>query len=209
MSGAPNQIRQEGPWGSEKKLAHSNDLMRYIIEHANSAIAVHDRDLRYIYVSQRYLDQYKVKEKDVIGKHHYEVFPDLPQKWRDVHQRALAGEVSSADRDPYYRADGTTDWTRWECRPWYEADGVIGGIIVYTEVITDRVRDEEALKQANLVIEDSPVLAIRGGRRGDGRWPWSPGTWSNSGTRRRNCFPEPFRSLPWCIRRTWTGSAGK
>lgn len=48
MSGAPNQTRQEGPWGSEKKLAHSHDLMRYIIELANSAIAVHDRDLRYI-----------------------------------------------------------------------------------------------------------------------------------------------------------------
>jgi PAS domain S-box-containing protein len=169
MSGAPNQTPQEGPWGSEKKQAHSHDLMRYIIEHANSAIAVHDRDLRYIYVSQRYLDQYKVKEKDVIGKHHYEVFPDLPQKWRDVHQRALAGEVSSADRDPYYRADGTMDWTRWECRPWYEADGVIGGIIVYTEVITERVRDEDALKQANLVIEDSPAVLFRW-RAAEG-WP--------------------------------------
>ncbi len=130
---------------SEENLAHSHNLMRYIIEHMNSAVAVHDRDLRYIYVSQRYLDDYKLKEQDIIGKHHYDVFPDLPQKWRDVHQRALAGEVSRADRDPYYRADGTIDWIRWECRPWYEADGRIGGIILYTEVITAQVRTEEAL----------------------------------------------------------------
>jgi len=128
---------------NEKRLAHSHELMRYVIEHTRSAVAVHDRELRYIYVSQRYLDDYKVREQNVIGKHHYEVFPDLPQKWRDVHQRALAGEVVSAEDDPYCRDDGTVEWTRWECRPWYANDGSIGGIIVYTEVTTDRKNAEE------------------------------------------------------------------
>ncbi len=132
----------------QEALAHSYDLMRYIIEHNRSCVAVHDRDLKYIYVSQRYLDEYKVKEKDVIGKHHYDVFPDLPQKWRDVHQKALAGEISSAEDDPYEREDGTVDWTRWECRPWYEADGSIGGIIIYTEVITERKQTEETLRES-------------------------------------------------------------
>lgn len=124
------------------ELLHSRDLMRYVIEHTRSAVAIHDRDLKYIYVSREYLRQYNVKEKDIIGRHHYDIFPDLPQKWRDVHQRALAGEVFSAEDDIYEREDGTVDWTRWECRPWYEADGSVGGIIVYTEVITDRKRLE-------------------------------------------------------------------
>ena len=127
----------------EAALAQSHELMKYVIEHTQCAVAVHDRDLKYLYVSQRYLDEYKVKESDVIGKHHYDVFPDLPQKWRDVHQKALAGEVSKADEDPYFKADGSMEWTRWECRPWYEADGSIGGIIVYTEIITDRKNAEE------------------------------------------------------------------
>ena len=30
------------------------------------------------------------------------------------------------------------DWVRWEIRPWHQADGVIGGIIMFTEVITER-----------------------------------------------------------------------
>lgn len=130
---------------SEEQLVHSRDLMRYIIEHNRSAVAVHDRDLKYLYVSQRYLDDYKVSDKDIIGKHHYEVFPDLPQKWRNVHQKALRGEISSAEKDAYIREDGTVDWTRWECRPWYEADGSIGGIIVYTEVITERIESEKKI----------------------------------------------------------------
>lgn len=126
-------------------LAHSHRLMNYIIEHDRSAIAVHDKDLKYIYVSRRYLQEYKVSEQEVIGRHHYEVFPDLPQKWREVHSKALAGEILSAENDPYIRRDGSTDWTRWECRPWHEADGSIGGIIIYTEIINDRKRAEEAM----------------------------------------------------------------
>ena len=138
---------------SEKALMHSHDLLSYIVEHTRSAVAVHDRDLNYIYVSQQYLDEYKVRMKDIIGKHHYEVFPDLPQKWRDVHQRALAGEVISAEDDQYIREDGTVEWTRWECRPWYKMDGSIGGIIVYTEVITDRKQAEIKLEETSNILE--------------------------------------------------------
>ena len=132
---------------SKAELEHSHDLMRYIIEHNKSDVAVHNNDLNYIYVSKSYLEHFKVKEKDVIGKHHYDVFPDLPQKWRDVHSRVLKGEVLSADDDPYVREDGRIDWTRWECRPWYKTDGQIGGIIVYTEVITEQKRVEKELER--------------------------------------------------------------
>ncbi len=133
---------------AEADLKHSHELMQYVIEHMQGAVAVHDRDMKYLFVSQRYLDDYKITEKNIIGKHHYEVLPDLPQKWRDVHQRVLAGEILGADEDSYPRDDGTLEWTRWECRPWYEADGSVGGIIIYTELITER-------KQAELAILDS------------------------------------------------------
>jgi PAS domain S-box-containing protein len=150
----------------EEQLCYSPDLLDYVISHARSAIAIHDRDLKYIYVSKRYLRDYKVKKQNVIGKHHYEVFPDLPQKWRDVHQRSLAGEVLSAEEDPYYRENGSVDWTRWECRPWYETDGSIGGIIIYTEVITKRKKIEESLK----ISEQRLDLAIKAA--GIGLWDW-------------------------------------
>lgn len=139
----------------KQQFAHSHDLMNYIIEHSRSAIAVHDRDLKYVYVSERYLSEYKVKEKNIIGKHHYEIFPDLPQKWRDVHQRALKGEIIRAEDDPYVRKDGTVEWTRWECRPWYESNGNIGGIVIYTEVITDEKKAELELIDAKIKAEQS------------------------------------------------------
>ncbi|NDY97057.1 EAL domain-containing protein [Wenzhouxiangella limi] len=132
---------------AEEKAEHSRYLLRYIIEHARYAVAVHDRDLNYIYVSENYLDTFNVSERDIIGKHHYEVFPDLPQKLREVHRRVLQGEVLSAEDDPFEYPDGTMDWTRWECRPWFEADGTIGGLIVYTEITTERKQAELALRE--------------------------------------------------------------
>ena len=152
---------------AEDKLTHSHELMRYIIEHNQGAVAVHDRDMKYIYVSQQYLKDYKVEDQDIIGRHHYEVMPDLPQKWRDVHQAALAGVVSSADGDEWPRADGTVEWTRWECRPWYEADGSIGGIIVYTELVSARKRAERALLESENRLKKAQQVAHVGS------WTWN------------------------------------
>ena len=99
---------------SEKALKQSDDLMKYIIEHNRSAVAVHDKDFKYIHLSQRYLEEYNLVGLNIIGKHHYDVFPDLPQKWRDVHKKALLGIVSSAEDDAYYKDNETVMWTRGE-----------------------------------------------------------------------------------------------
>ncbi len=138
----------------ECSLSHMRDLFGYVIEHTRSAVAVHDTNLCYLYVSQKYLDEYNIKDgKSIIGRHHYDVIPNLPDKWKQVHQRCLKGEVLSNDDDQYIREDGTVEYTRWECRPWYTTGGAIGGIIIYTEMITKQKRIENALREANEYLE--------------------------------------------------------
>jgi PAS domain S-box-containing protein len=139
----------------ETRLTHSYKLLEYIIEHDNSAIAVLNREFKYVYVSKRFLDDYNVKEKDILGKSHYEVFPTLPEEWRTVHQRALAGETLSSDEDSFTNADGELVWVRWECRPWYEFNENIGGIILYSEVITKQKETEFDLIKAKVRAEES------------------------------------------------------
>lgn len=151
---------------TDKKVADTNalhykNLLQHIISKSNQGIAVHDNDLNYVYVSKAYREMYRIQDRDIIGKHHYEVFPDLPQKWRDIHQRCLKGEVLRGDRDLFERADGSLDYTRWMCRPWYDEDNQIGGIIIYTEVINDLIKAEIQLKesrdQLQLVMEKLPI----------------------------------------------------
>ena len=134
---------------AEYALKHSSDLMNYIIEHNRSAVAVLDKNLNYIYVSKKYLDDYGIKEESIIGKNHYDIFHDIPQKWKEIHKKVLIGEIFSAEDDPYEREDGTVYWTRWECRPWHEADGSIGGIIIYNEITNRQKALENQLRFYN------------------------------------------------------------
>ena len=127
---------------AEEKLRESEEIMRFIIKHDPNAIAVYDLGLHYVAVSDRYLQDYNVKEADIIGEHHYDVFPEMPQTWKDVHQRCLSGMIERNDDDYFERPDGSITYNRWECRPWYRANGKIGGMITYTEVTTERKRAE-------------------------------------------------------------------
>ena len=50
-----------------------------------------------------------------------------------------------ADEDPWNREGGTTQWIRWEIRPWMTPSGIVGGILIFAEDITRRKQMEEAL----------------------------------------------------------------
>ncbi len=137
------------------------DFLQYIISNSNQGIAVLDKNFNFVYISEAFLEMYGVENNNIIGKNHYEVFPDLPQKWRDVHVRCLAGEVLSGNRDKYIREDGMVYYTKWLCRPWRGKDGKISGIIIYTETINDLIVAEKELQssqeQLQLVMENLPI----------------------------------------------------
>jgi PAS domain S-box-containing protein len=138
---------------AKRELEESRELLQEIVEHDPSAIAVLDTALRYVYVSQRFLHDYGIEDQDVIGKTHYEVFPDIPERGREIHRRVLEGAVERGDEDPFPRQDGTVDWVRWESRPWHLGDGSIGGIVLYRELITERREAAEALRQSRAQYE--------------------------------------------------------
>lgn len=146
---------------AEKKLKESEENTRFILKHCPNAIAVYDKDLNYLIVSDRYLIDYEIEDEDITGRHHYEVFPEIPDRWRKIHQRVLNGEVLSNDDDSFVRPDGSVTYNRWECRPWFHSDGTIGGMISYTEVTTERKEAEIALKESEekfkSIIRFSPV----------------------------------------------------
>ncbi len=148
---------------AEQALLEHRELMDFIIRHDPNAVAVYDNHLNYIYVSDRYKKDYKVEGQDLIGKHHYEVFPEMPQRWKDIHQRVLAGNIEHSEDDYFVRQDGSIDYNRWQCRPWYRSDGSIGGMITYTEVTTKRKLAEKALEESRKILNDTGKMAKIGG----------------------------------------------
>lgn len=79
-------------------------------------MAMFDRNMRYLAASRRWLSDHRFDEP-VLGRSHYDVLPDMPERWKDVHRRALAGEVIAKAGDRFDRADGTVLWLDWEARP--------------------------------------------------------------------------------------------
>ncbi|QPD02504.1 MAG: hypothetical protein Nkreftii_000278 [Candidatus Nitrospira kreftii] len=131
---------------ANEALREGEERFRLFIEHAPAAIAMFDRNMRYLGVSRRWIEEYRLTG-DIIGRSHYDVFPDIPARWKDVYRRGLAGKNLSEDEDRFVRSDGSVQWITWNVRPWYNGDKV-GGIVIATEDVTARVEAKRALHES-------------------------------------------------------------
>jgi PAS domain S-box-containing protein len=167
-----------GPHGTEARKGGGpsfnepkTDLFDLFFRHAPAAIAMLDKTMRYICVSDRWCQDYRLAAQDMIGRSHYDVFPEIPERWKEIHRRCLAGAVERSDEEPFPRQDGSVDWVKWAIHPWLDANGEIGGIIVLTEVITQKKLTEIALQEQearlNVIAGNLPLTIYRfSNRRG-------------------------------------------
>ncbi len=141
------------------------------IEDAPVALAIFDHQMRYVHASHGWRRDFGLGSRELRGLSHYEVFPEIPDRWKEIHCRGLAGEVVHDDRDQFQRGDGTVQWLRWKVRPWYESKGSIAGIIIFTEDITARVRAEEEFRLSEeryrCLVEATSDIVWNGKKTGD------------------------------------------
>lgn len=130
-------------------LQQSEERMRLIMDNAPTGVAMFNRNMEYIAYSRRWLKDFNLGDQDLHGRSHYEVFPDIPERWRTAHRRCIEEDMSmSNDEDVFERADGQVDYTRWDIVPWHDGDGSVGGIMIFSEIITDRKEAQEKIEAA-------------------------------------------------------------
>jgi PAS domain S-box-containing protein len=134
-------------------LRESEERLQLFIEHAPAALAMFDRQMRYLSVSRRWRSDYGLGDRPLIGVSHYDAIPEIPAAWREAHRRGLAGEVLRVEADRFERADGSVQWVRREIRPWYDAAGAVGGIVIFSEDITEAKMAEEVLENRSKQLE--------------------------------------------------------
>ena len=150
---------------AEEALRASEERLRMFVENAPMPVAMLDRAMRYVIVSRAWITSYGLENANVIGRSHYEIFPKIPLRWKSIHQEALAGKILRSDEDSFQLEDGSTQWLRWEVRPWHDAVGAIGGILIYADDITALKESTAALRKSEKetrLLLDSTAEAIYG-----------------------------------------------
>ena len=130
------------------ELADREQLTSTFVRHVPAAVALFDRDMRYLLASQRWLSDFGLSGDAVIGHVHGEIFPLSAEKWSAIHRSALDGEVTRCEDDRFIRADGSTLWLRWECHPCKVVDGRVETVAIFAEDVTQFKRDQDNLRTA-------------------------------------------------------------
>jgi PAS domain S-box-containing protein len=124
------------------------ELLQVFLKHTPVAVAMFDREMHYIATSRKWLTDWGVTEASLIGYCHCQVLPSITPCWKEVHERCLEGVLEKCDVQKIFKVDGSVEWLKWECHPWCENNGEIGGTIFFTEVITEHKHTEVALQQS-------------------------------------------------------------
>ncbi len=138
---------------TEKKASNRLLLMQEIIRYDPNAIAVLDDQLRFVFVSDRFLFDYQLNMDEVIGKTPKDIEGRNQERWEEKFRIALTGQVLKSELDSFKGQSGITEFTRWECRPWHLANGHIGGVILYSELITERIKANQELEKNRKLLQ--------------------------------------------------------
>ena len=149
--------------GKNALLQAREELLSAFVKHVPVAVAMLDREMRYLQVSDRWCSDNSVEASELLGRSREEL-PEMPERWKEFNRRALRGETLRADEDRW-ESGGSPRWNRWEVRPWRNPDGTVGGILIFAEDITRRKQMEEELSgMSRKLIESQERERTRIGR---------------------------------------------
>ena len=135
---------------AEELRGQQHKQLLSLIEQAPLSIAMFDQNMNYLAASRRWVTDYGRGLTDLIGRNHYDINPDVPDYWKEAHQKGLSGQSLRNDDDVWQQADGKKHWLRWAITPWVDENGKNGGIIISAEDISERKRAEAAAFQSEM-----------------------------------------------------------
>jgi len=99
------------------------------VENAPNAVAMLDRDLRFIAFSPAFFGGMGIDDATVIGRTPYEVAPETV-RYRPMHLRCLSGAREVGELEHIQPPAGGDRWISVDVGPWRHDDGSIGGILI-------------------------------------------------------------------------------
>ncbi|RED92650.1 PAS domain-containing sensor histidine kinase [Marinoscillum furvescens] len=139
---SPFELQQE----IDKRTLVEQQLNLFI-KYTPNAVAMFDKDMNYLAASDRWYSAYGTSQS-IIGTNYFidsNPFLNNPS-WVDSIKLAQQGKKVSKEQDAI-ELQGTMEYFRWDLQPWYDLNGDVGGIIMFTENITDKVVAQQKLEE--------------------------------------------------------------
>ncbi|MBI1408295.1 MAG: response regulator [Caulobacter sp.] len=133
-----------------------------IMRSAPVALAMVDRDLRYVYVNARWCHDTGVPRERAIGAFVGDLFPASFAELKDTYYRCLEGETAWSDRVHVPTPTRPDRWLRAEVGPWRDGDGHVAGLIAMSHDISDVIvaleQSERSEQRLKLALDIADVL---------------------------------------------------
>ncbi|HYX31626.1 MAG TPA: PAS domain S-box protein [Oligoflexus sp.] len=137
---------------AQQNIEAQKERLRMFIKYTPLDVAMFDRNMNYLEVSVQWLRTFGFQASSILGKNHYEIFPNLNPDWIAIHQRALQGSIEVGETS-YVDRNGQFHFFRYDIRPWRDEENELGGIIIFNEDITEQRRAREELNESKAKLE--------------------------------------------------------
>ncbi|WP_294302118.1 response regulator [uncultured Chryseobacterium sp.] len=131
------------------ELSKKEAMLQSFVTYAPVAVAMFDRNLNYISASSCWKEEFNMNHLELVGQNIFTISPNVSDEIRTIYRDAIRGKdyknedftlaVSHKEELQHYNL---------EVRPWYLSDGVIGGLIVSVQNITNTIKTNNELKEA-------------------------------------------------------------
>jgi hypothetical protein len=70
-------------------MNHLSPAFKNIIAVASLPMAIVDTAMRHLAVSEKWISFYGLENMTLIGRSHYEIFPEIGERWKKIHAECL------------------------------------------------------------------------------------------------------------------------
>ncbi len=131
---------------AEGKLKATAQKLDSFVQHAPFGVAMLDISGRFLSASERWRSDHQLTDTSLLGQHYDQVAPGAAMGSGDSFDRCLSGEVVTC-AEQSIKHGGDIRWRRWELHPWWDDSGELGGVLAFSEDITEQKQVELQLKQ--------------------------------------------------------------
>jgi len=136
----------------------STDEFQSFVKSCPMALAVLDKNLNFIRVSDRWIEEYELQSTKILGKSLCEVSASIHEKLSPILKKGIEEGKSIQDHnEEFLLINERWEWVRWEVQSWFERNSTIGGYILKTEFITQRKQEEFELIRAKEAAEKATL----------------------------------------------------